>query len=205
MSLKILAVADEPAPKYYDYYRPGILKEFDLIVSCGDLSRRYLEFLVTMARCPLIYVRGNHDDTFDEEPPEGCICIEDKVFTYKGVTFLGLGGSYRYKRQGSNMYTERAMAARIRRRRRQIAKAGGLDVLVTHAPALGHGDLDSLPHRGFACFNDLMETYEPAYLIHGHVHRNYGAFITARIACGKTTIVNAWQSQIIEIDQGAAE
>ena len=199
MSLKILAVADEPAPKYYDYYRPGILKEFDLIVSCGDLRRGYLEFLVTMAHCPLIYVRGNHDDSFLSEPPEGCECIEDKVFVYKGVRFLGLGGSYRYRRDGRNMYTERDMASRIRRRRRQIAKAGGLDVLVTHAPALGHGDLESLAHRGFACFNDLLETYEPAYLIHGHVHRNYGPFIPAVQQFGETTIVNAWQAQVIEI------
>ena len=35
--------------------------EYDLILSCGDLSARYLSFLVTMARCPLLYVHGNHD------------------------------------------------------------------------------------------------------------------------------------------------
>ena len=152
-----------------------------------------------MARCPLIYVRGNHDDAFSEEPPEGCECIEDTVYTYKGVRFLGLGGSFRYKHQGDNMYTERAMRARIRRRRRQIKKNGGFDVLVTHAPALGKGDLESYAHRGFGCFNDLLEEYRPAYMIHGHVHRNYGPSIPSRITSGETVIVNAWQAQIIEI------
>ena len=47
--MKILTVADEESPIYYDYYRPGTLHEFDLILACGDLSASYLEFLVTMA------------------------------------------------------------------------------------------------------------------------------------------------------------
>ena len=71
--MRILAIADDIAKKYYDFYSPGMLDEFDLILSCGDLSRTYLEFLITMAHCPLLYVRGNHDDSFMKEPPEGCI------------------------------------------------------------------------------------------------------------------------------------
>ena len=46
--MKMLAVSDVESGRYYTWYRDGILKEFDLIVSCGDLKREYLEFLVTM-------------------------------------------------------------------------------------------------------------------------------------------------------------
>ena len=67
--MKILTVADEESPIYYDYYKPGKLHEFDLILACGDLSASYLEFLVTMARCPLLYVHGNHDDSYEKKPP----------------------------------------------------------------------------------------------------------------------------------------
>lgn len=112
--MKILAVSDVESRYFYDYYTPGKLDEYDLIISCGDLSREYLEFLVTMARCPLLYVHGNHDESYDERPPEGCICIEDTLYVHEGVRILGLGGSHRY-RNGSHQYSERQMAWRIRR------------------------------------------------------------------------------------------
>ena len=59
--MNILIVSDEESPALWDYYTPGKLAGFDLILSCGDLNAKYLEFLVTMARCPLLYVPGNHD------------------------------------------------------------------------------------------------------------------------------------------------
>lgn len=195
--MKILAVADEESKRFYDYYKPGMLDEFDLIIACGDLHKSYLEFLVTLSHCPVLYVHGNHDDSFDENPPEGCICIEDQVFEYQGVRFLGLGGSYRYKKDGEHMYTERAMKARIRRVWFSIRKKGGFDVLVSHAPAFGQGDLDTLSHRGFRCFLTLMEKYKPKYLIHGHVHKNYGMKIQTVSTYDETTIINAFEYQII--------
>ena len=33
--MRILAVSDERARRYFDYYRPDSLKEFALIVACG--------------------------------------------------------------------------------------------------------------------------------------------------------------------------
>ena len=66
--MKILAIGDVESKYFYDYYYPGKLDDFDLIIACGDLHRSYLEFLVTMARCPLLYVCGNHDDGFADEP-----------------------------------------------------------------------------------------------------------------------------------------
>ena len=46
--MKVLVVADEESRYYYDCYQPGRLDGIDLIISCGDLSRSYLEFLVTL-------------------------------------------------------------------------------------------------------------------------------------------------------------
>ena len=48
--MKILAVSDEECPALWEYYTEGRLKEYDLIISCGDLKADYLSFLVTMAR-----------------------------------------------------------------------------------------------------------------------------------------------------------
>ena len=60
--MKILAVSDVESKRFYEFYRPGRLKGIDMILSCGDLHPEYLEFLVTMAHCPVLYVHGNHDD-----------------------------------------------------------------------------------------------------------------------------------------------
>ena len=57
--MKILAVSDEECPALWDYYVPGRLKDYDLILSCGDLNAYYLSFLVTMARAPVLYVPGS--------------------------------------------------------------------------------------------------------------------------------------------------
>ena len=59
--MKILAISDEECPALWDYYVPGRLKEYDLILASGDLKADYLSFLVTMARAPVLYVHGNHD------------------------------------------------------------------------------------------------------------------------------------------------
>lgn len=69
---------------------------------------------------------------------------------------------------------------------------GGCDILLTHAPAAGVGDLDDLPHRGFECFNTALESWNPDYMVHGHVHQCYGQDFQRerRHACG-STIINA--------------
>lgn len=196
--MRILAVADEEEKRYYDYYQPGVFQGIDLIIACGDLSKNYLEFLVTMANCPLLFVHGNHDDALAKQPPEGCIDIEDRIYEYQGVRFLGLGGSFRYKADGIYMYTESEMKIRIARLWFALHKKKGFDVLVTHSALYGHGDLDTRAHRGFRCFRKLIEKYQPRYMIHGHVHRNYGYNIKAVSRYRDTVVINAFRSYILE-------
>lgn len=198
--MKILAVADVESKYFYDFYEPGRLDEFDLILACGDLNRAYLEFLVTMAHCPVLYVHGNHDDRFEREPPEGCECIDDRLYLYKGLRIVGLGGSYRY-RDGVHMYTEREMRRRIAKLRFQIWRRGGFDILVSHAPARHLNDFDSRSHRGFECFHKLLDKYQPAFFVHGHIHKSYGRDIPQITALGGTTVINAYNYCIFEYNK----
>ena len=154
--MKILLVSDHEEPYLWDYYRPGHLSGVDLILSAGDLKASYLEFLVTMANRPLVYVRGNHDGLYETHPPEGCDCAEDKLLKVRGLRILGLGGSGWYS-GGSNQYTERQMRRRIRRLCWKIKWAGGVDIILAHAPARGYGDDDSPAHRGFEAFLPLID------------------------------------------------
>ena len=195
--MKALLVSDVEADRFYEYYQPGRLKGYDVIISCGDLKVEYLEFLVSMAKCPLLYVHGNHDENFSHEPG-GCICIDDKIIEFNGLRIMGLGGSYRY-RPGKYMYTERQMKKRIRKLRFSLFRHKGFDILVTHAPARHFNDMDNLPHRGFECFNTLINKYAPKFFFHGHIHRSYGVGIPQISKLGNTTVVNAFEYCITEI------
>lgn len=196
--MNILVIADVESKSLWDFYDKSKTEGIDLIISCGDLAPEYLEFLVTMANCPLLYVRGNHDRCYDTKPPCGCIDIDDQVYDYKGLRILGLGGSMRYK-PGSDMYTEDEMAARIRKMRSAIAMKNGFDILVTHAPAAGYGDLPDLPHQGFRCLNELMDTYHPRYMLHGHVHKDYGHFTREHEHSSGTRIINCYDHYVLPV------
>lgn len=199
--MRILVVADEEYKGLWDYYTPDKLEGVDLIISCGDLNSDYLQFLVTMAHCPLLYVHGNHDENYVRKPPLGCECIEDTVYNYKGLRILGLGGSYRY-REGDHMYTEGQMSRRIARLSPSLLLMNGFDILVSHAPAKGYGDLPDIPHRGFACFNTLMDRYHPLYMFHGHVHQTYSRDFSREILHPSgTRIVNAYEKCYIDIQK----
>ncbi|SCW60746.1 Predicted phosphoesterase [Lachnospiraceae bacterium C10] len=197
--MKILTLADEENKGLWDFYDKSKTEGVDLIISCGDLNSHYLQYLETMVNCPLLYVRGNHDRHYDQDPPQGCSPIDDRIYDYQGLRILGLGGSMRYK-EGSDMYTEAEMRSRIKKLNRQVALRNGIDILVTHSPAKGYGDLEDLPHQGFECFNEFLEKWKPKYMLHGHVHKTYGAhFQRIYDHPSGTKIINCYDTFSLEI------
>ena len=196
--MKVLLISDYECPFLWDYCQPAKLKEYDLILSCGDLKASYLTFLVTMARCPLLYVHGNHDGSYADKPPEGCECIDNRLVTVNGLRILGLGGSPFYN-GGPHQYTERQMDRRVRKLWWTLRRAGGVDIVVTHAPPAGWGDGDDYAHRGFETLLPLLDKYKPRYLVHGHVHPNYGTGHPRTLRREDTTIINAWERFELEL------
>lgn len=196
--MKILAVSDEECLALWDYYTPGRLDGIDLIISCGDLKASYLSFLVTMAKCPVLYVPGNHDTRYDRNPPEGCDPIDGHVVVYNGIRIMGLGGCRKYH-PGPHQYTETEMRRRIRKLRFPLWRTKGVDIVVTHAAPEGLGDADDPAHRGFEAFRDLLDKYRPSHLIHGHVHMTYGHNTPRELDHNDTKIINAYERYIIEI------
>lgn len=196
--MKILLLADEESKYYWDFFEKQKLEGIDLIISCGDLAPQYLEFLATFAKVPILYVYGNHDYCYDDTPPGGCICIDDDVYEYNGLRIMGLGGCMCYN-YGKYQYTEKEMAKRAKKLRRKIKKKGGIDVLITHAPAFEFHDSDDLPHTGFKVFRDIIEEYKPKLFAHGHVHINYGRDFKRESYYNETKVINAFEKYIVEI------
>lgn len=197
-NIKILFISDEPSPALWDYFDPSRLDGIDLIISCGDLPPQYLSFLVTFFNGPLLYVHGNHDDCYLDTPPEGCICIDGKVYEFEGIRIAGLGGSMRYRR-GTFQYTEKQMLLRTIKLQYRIFRCKGLDILVSHAPAYGVNDGADLPHRGFQCFHRLLEKYHPRFFVHGHMHFSYNPMQKRVSEYGDVTVINACKEYVLEI------
>lgn len=195
--MKILIISDEECPALWDYFRPERLEGIELIISCGDLKSDYLSFLVTMARCPVLYVHGNHDGAYKRNPPEGCDCIDGHIVEYNGLRIGGLGGCRRYH-PGEHQYSEAEMRRRILRllppwRRKP------LDILVTHAPPRGLGDADDPAHWGFESFLPLLDRRKIRYLLHGHVHARYGHQLPRVRTYGETTLVNGCERYVLDV------
>ncbi len=196
--MKILTLSDQECPALWDYYQSGRLSGYDLIISCGDLKASYLSFIVTMARCPVLYVPGNHDESYEKQPPEGCDNIDGHFVVFNGLRILGLGGCKKY-RPGAHQYTEAQMRRKIHRLAWQILRHGGVDIVVTHAPPEDLGDGDDPAHRGFAALRTLIEKFRPTYLIHGHVHLNYTSGALRTCTYQGTAIVNAYERFVLEL------
>lgn len=131
----------------------------------------------------------------------GCRLKDDENETAT-VRVLGFGGSMKYRDGAPDMYTEREMAGRVRTAGLKLAAAGlagslrgrvtaagggadaaarpAFDIMLTHAPCKGYGDLDDLPHTGFECFNSVLNRFSPQIHCYGHVHKEYGQFFAVR-------------------------
>jgi len=73
--VKILAISDTPSKALWDYCSRERLAGVDLILSCGDLPKKYLEYITNFTAAPILYVHGNHDGSYRTEgEPGGCIC-----------------------------------------------------------------------------------------------------------------------------------
>ena len=89
--MKILAISDVPSKLLWDESVRKRLEGIDLILSCGDLPKKYLEYLTNFTTAPILYVHGNHDGSYKESEPGGCICVDDAVYVWKGSAHHGSG------------------------------------------------------------------------------------------------------------------
>jgi Icc-related predicted phosphoesterase len=200
--MKILAVADTEDRALCDHFDPERWRGVDLILSLGDLKSGYLDYLVSRLNVPCLYVRGNHDAGYEESPPAGCEDVNGRVVKVAGLRIAGLEGSRWYGGSGVE-YSDRHTALRAFLLGLRIRLAGGVDILMTHAPpTFGDPALDSAldkVHAGFDCYRKLALTHQPRLFLHGHTHLNYGRNKREQTV-GSTRLIDCYGATLIELD-----
>jgi Icc-related predicted phosphoesterase len=203
--VKILAVSDVVLPQLQD---PGYVRrtfgEAELLISCGDMSPSYLEFISTALNLPLFFVRGNHDERYVEQHPGGDN-LHKRIKVFRGFSFAGLEGSINYN-QGKVQYTETQMFTNVlwmlpRLLLMRSMRGYGVDVLMAHSPPLNIHDLrDDRAHRGFRSFRYLMQWACPRFFLHGHVDTWDNRKPTETIY-HKTTVINVNPYKLLTLDK----
>jgi Icc-related predicted phosphoesterase len=202
--VKILAISDIELPHMQNVaYLRRTYEDVDLVISCGDLSASYIEFITSVLNVPLLYVSGNHDTNYQQRPPGGDN-LHMRVIRYRGLTFAGLEGSPIYN-NGALQYSETQMYLNLfnlapRLLTRRLFKSYGVDVFLTHAPPRHIHDREDRAHQGFKAFRSLISWFRPRYLLHGHVDV-YDRRDTTWTEFKGTQVVNIDPVRILEIDK----
>jgi len=197
--VNILAVADEVDRRLYG----GSLKDRmapDIILGCGDVPGHYLDYLVSQLDAPLYAIHGNHDappatDGAQEFETSGASWIGGRTARVKGLLLAGFDGSVRYN-NGAYQSSQYQMDFAVRSIvpwlwLNKIRYGRFLDILVTHAPPRGIHDQSDPAHAGFSAFRWLIETFQPRYHVHGHVHV-YDRRNVCITRVGRTEVVNVY-------------
>ena len=215
--MKVLCIADHVDPFIYSANLKSRFADVDIVLSAGDLTFEYYDFIVSTLNKPLLFVFGNHHlegrgqavrDPFEESVPPwqrgmGATCLEGRVMRVKGLIVAGLGGSIWYN-GGENQYTNLTMFLAILRLLpgmlwHRVVHGRFLDVLLTHAPPYGINDLPDPCHTGFRVFLWFMRHFHPRYLVHGHVHL-YDRNAVREVKYGTTMVINAYDHTLLKLE-----
>jgi Icc-related predicted phosphoesterase len=199
--MKILSISDVVVPFIYSSQVRTRFQGVDLVISCGDLPYYYQEYVLNMLDVPLFFVRGNHDKMIEygqagtRSAPDGGTDLHARVIRHNGLLMAGVEGSLRY-RDGDFQYSQYEMWVHVFKMvpallMNRALYGRSLDIFVTHAPVKGIHDHEDLTHRGIIAFRWLIQTFQPAYHFHGHVHV-YRSDETTETIVGSTRVINTY-------------
>lgn len=225
--MKLLAVADKESSTLIHWIELASenLKSLDVVVSCGDLSKDYLEFLSSALGVEVIAVRGNHDPKprwniegwhgrtgfyqgpVYEESFDQIHNLHGRLFFLGGWLFAGFEGSLWYNGEGPQYQEEemarcvRWMEVRLRARqwRDKLRARRWPLIVVSHAPPYGIHDGQDVCHRGFQCFHRFLERFKPVLWLHGHTATEALAQ-NQQSLCAQTVVLNAYEYKFINAD-----
>ena len=188
--MKLIAIADT-----HGFHRSLEIPDGDILIHAGDLTRHgtlddvreFNDFLGSLHHPHKIVLAGNHDFCFEkerevcEEILTNCIYLQDQETIIDGIKFYGSPWQPWFYDWAFNLQR----GIEIRSKWDLIPE--DTDVLITHGPPHGIGDLTfQKEHAGCEDLLGIVVRIKPVFHIFGHIHEGYG--ITSK---GTTTFINA--------------
>ena len=149
----------------------------DLILSCGDwgdpeeVTKDDFEAIQKFA--PIYTTFGNHDaveilKNLNNHDGTPVLLPQGQAVVIAGLRLASIGGIWAKSHSKPYYVTDLDVAAMAE----HIAKAGPIDILLTHGCAIGVADLTpSGRHGGQRCFLEATKTIAPRLHLCGHLHR----------------------------------
>lgn len=148
----------------------------DLILSCGDWGDADQVSEPTLAglleAVPIYTTFGNHDPIemlvrLRNRDGSAVLLGQGEVQEFAGLRLAAIGGIWARSHAKPHYVTDADVAAAAAR----IARAGPVDILLTHACPIGVADLTpSGRHGGQRCFLDAFKVIAPRLYFCGHLH-----------------------------------
>lgn len=196
--MKVLIICDD---EILYKYNPGQLKEMfgdiELILSCGDLGNKYLDYIFSSLDKPLVYVNGNHIYSPDHDI-SFCKNIDGgTMIKTNGIRIVGFDGSPFYSGQ-AHQYMEKDVFFMVMKSFLK-AKFFKADLIISHAPVGGFHEGDDPIHKGFFSYRKAIEYFKPKYWIHGHVHlKNHHEIKESMYK--DTKIINVFGYKVLDLE-----
>jgi len=212
-SFPVLAVSDEIDDRIYSASVRQRMGHVALVIGCGDLPARYLEFLADALDKSVYYVLGNHAEELTRKgdrgkpyQPAGAIDLGGRVVRdpSTGLILAGFPGSPRYGENEPAQYSEWEVYLMIARMLphlwwNRLAHGRALDVLVSHSPPCGINDVPEDPaHRGFGALRRFLGWFHPSVHLHGHVHL-YDRSQPYSRQFADTEVVNVFPYRVVDL------
>ena len=188
-----------------------VIPDGDIIIHAGDFSnigllqevRKFNNWIGSLPHTHKIVIAGNHELSFDADTicqvlpddSDDTITVEKMKKELKNCTYLQDSGVelYGIKIYGSPWQPEFGnWGFNLQRGVACLEKWNKIpndtDILITHGPPLGYGDLckNELRAGCVELLNTVRLRVQPKYHIYGHIHEGYGVR-----SDGQTTFINA--------------
>ncbi|KAM7346397.1 metallophosphoesterase domain-containing protein 1-like isoform 2-T2 [Cochliomyia hominivorax] len=179
----------------------------DIFIHAGDFSnygrwnevKEFNDWIGSLPHKHKIVIAGNHELSFDpitkkknnstDEPSSNvrdaltnCTYIEDELIEIWGLRIYGSPWQPKYGNWAFNLPRGEALLEKWNK------IPANIDILITHGPPIGHGDLCKWGSRGgcVELLTTIQKRVKPKYHIFGHIHEDYGVTTD-----GQVTYVNA--------------
>lgn len=211
--VNILAVSDQVDPRIHSASLRTRMPDVDIVLGCGDVPARYLEFLADALDRPVYFVLGNHHEEFTRKglagaryEPMGAIDLGGKVRRDQatGLILAGFPGSPKYSRETEQQYSDLevfGMMLRMTPRMLWYRLRYGrfLDVLISHAPPRHINDREDVPHRGFRSLRAFLRWFKPTVHLHGHIHI-YDRNEVVETPYARSTVINVYPYRRLRLE-----